>query len=242
MTPQERAERARPGAYKIAEYENKPRTKGYTFLFAQPRSGSTLLMRLMKLACLTNVTGDRPIEFYRSVFQLFYSSGVGKKEDFNVMENNNIFMDTYIGNTKKMCSYHINQALNGGIHYGFQKTTIIGFNNQLTEQFVCMLREMYEDSSTPLTIGFLTRDHDDIVKSFQTRDGPGKETAMSNPDVVKGLLENQYQQFRSSYEIGDVLIKYEDLIQDPIKWLLKLQCQHHPSPSKVEEVMNRVIR
>ena len=93
MTPQERAERARPGAYKqeMAKYENDPRTKGYTFLFAQPRSGSTLLMRLMKLACHTNVVGDQDLNVYKAINALCINSFDGVYGDLQSMENNNIF-------------------------------------------------------------------------------------------------------------------------------------------------------
>lgn len=228
------------------KYENSPRKRSTIIVLSQPRCGSTLLMRLVNLACMTHVVGDHDIGFYESLVGVYNSFGSGGPTYKSIpeCEREGIFSATYRGigmkQDRRLSSYYIMCMLTRTCGPSFAKTGIIGFNNNLTEKFVEMLREI--ESSNPIKIVFLTRNHADIVKSFQTREGPGQQVAKDNPDQLLELLDNQLKQFKSCYELGDIMLRYEDLIKDPHKWLLRMQPRHYPRPEIIEEVMSRKIR
>jgi hypothetical protein len=255
MNPFQKGEQAKSGLYRpviassnaeMMAYENNPKIKGSTFLFAMPRSGSTLCMRLITCACLTKVTGDREKEFYEGLVTVHkYSTGgiYGKPEE---LEKQGVFYDRYCGPSEevdqRMTAYHIHNLLFKGAGYGFAKTTILGFNNYLVEPVCNMIREMNEVSYYPIKIAWLMRDHEEIEKSFQTTDGPGMSWSNTMPGIVRELLAQQQQQFRSNYELGDAVINYKDLITNPKETILKLKPCHYPNDNIISQVMSRKLR
>lgn len=254
----DRGEQARKGAgsyadtqkssylARAADWENNRKGCSMTVMLSQPRSGSTLMMRMNNQACYTHVSGDHDLEFYQAMITIYntYSTG-GQYGRIEELDLNGIFSDTYRNRSReqdeRMIGWHVLNLLMRAPH-GFTKSTILGFGNQMVEPFLEMIRSIADKGNSPVHVVFLTRDHNDIVKSLQTKEGPGQEAAIKNPEVVLELLDNQFQQFRSCYEIGDQIIKYEDILEDPLKQLLRLKPQHYPNEEMVKKVMKLKIR
>lgn len=244
-----------PGFFQSMEWTGSSYAKPakITALISQPRSGSTLVLRLMNLACLTHMVGDKPDTFYRALLDMYMCLGTGIYGNPVELEKNNVFPDEYRNSSIKREKYlfemYCGLMLGDGAHCsGYFKTTILGWNNQMVEPFVEMLRDVYHADRSPnhrsydLRIVFLTRNHDDIIKSFQTREGPGKQTAIEKPEVVRGLLEDQLKQFKQAKDLDDYLITYDDLINDPIKQLKKLNPIYTPDERMVKQVMSKILR
>ena len=242
------------------KYEAKQsRRNVFTILISQPRSGSTLLMRLYAIACClrSNIVGEHSLEYIKSLVDLWNNSSPQEHDVFGnilTMEYNGIFPDAYKALDRKhydriRCMNIKNCLLS--CSGGLVKNTILGFGNDMVEPFINCMRELHEAGEEAfegsgwmgnLNIVWLTRDHDEIVKSFQTRKGPGQEIALKNPDAVTDMLQKQLAQFRACYELGDVILKYSDIIKDPLSALLKLQPKFYPSRKLLNDVMNKVIR
>lgn len=250
MNPFEKGEKGRGGFEGInfhkapdsesIKYANTPSKKGYIFIFAQPRSGSTLLTRLLSIGSFTNGLSEYTLDFYKAIDVLYrdfnVNSQYGKMRN---MENNNIFPDRLKFESEeahaRLIQWHIRGML--GLDKGYHKTTIIGFSNSFVDQFAETIREVSDGK-----IVWLTRNTNDIVKSFQTRDGPGKSIANEDPELLRGLIEDQARQFKESSKLGDVVLKYEDLIEDPKKHILKMKPNHYPSDRLISEVMSKKLR
>lgn len=257
MNPNTRPEKARAGSFapaiqdgsERAQYENDHRPKNMIVVLSQPRCGSTLLMRLMNIACMTHVVGDHDAEFYESLVRVYRSFDTGFPTYKSIIdcEKEGVFCDTYRGMDKaadrRLVTYQIKGILTRTSGSCFVKTGIVGFGNDITEEFVSMLRDMEEDGGVnPIKIAFLTRNHDDIIKSFQTREGPGQKAAIENPNGLRDMLEYQLAQFKSCYELGDIFIKYEDLVANPKDVLLKLRPRHYPNDDLIQKIMSNKIR
>ena len=233
------------------DWENKG-AYGHTVLISQPRCGSTLIMRLMALAGGTPVVGDRDVEFYDLITKLWnHKDPHAKYGAIREMEEKNIFPDTLLcwkeecylnGHAYKLKQLLFNpEALSGRTK--FIKTTMMGFQNDLLIPFVQMLREVHDQGTpTPLRIVFLTRNHDDIIKSIADAGVMGSTTAKHSPEIVKKVLENQLSQFKEAYKLGDIWLKYEDFILDPQKYLLKLKPADYPMPYRIERVMEKKLK
>jgi len=69
-----------------------------TLILAQPRSGSTLLLRLLNMACLTTCAGDRPIGFYEGIVQTWKAlQHPGIYGHPIVLEDKGVFPDEWRG-------------------------------------------------------------------------------------------------------------------------------------------------
>lgn len=254
----DRGEQARKGAgshlsmypdgylARAADWHNNRRGYNMTIMLSQPRSGSTLMMRMTNQACYTHVSGDHDLSFYEALITVYntYSTG-GQYGRIEELDLKGIFSDTYRNRSREQdersIGWHILNLLMRAPH-GFTKSTILGFGNQVVEPFLEMVREISDKGNSPINVVFLTRNHNEIVRSLQTKEGPGQEAAIKNPEVVLELLDNQLQQFRSCYEIGDQIIKYEEILEDPLKQLLRLKPQYYPNEEMVKKVMNLRIR
>lgn len=248
----------KPDVFDRAYYdESYKKPYRLTVVLCQPRSGSSLLLRLMNSACLTFMVGDRPVEFYEGQIKIWKAlQHPGIYGHPIELERQGIFPDEYRGTSKLREQYLFRYyaALNfgdGAHHCGSCKTTSVGFNNDLVADYVEMLRTCYANSlyqqrsgleDFDLTIGFMTRDHDEIIRSFQTREGPGQQTAIEQPELLRNLLESQLQQFRDAYDLGDVVFTYKDLIENPIHTLKKLNPIYEPNEPAVKEILSKVIR
>ena len=166
--------------------------------------------------------------------------------NFHSLEKEGVFTENYRyinkEQSERLDNYHIRNILYGNsCDHSFLKTTQVGFANDLTNNFVEMVRLIHE-SSTPVNIIFLTRNHREILSSFQTSAGPGRATALKEPEMVLDLLGRQEEQFKAAFEFGDIRITYKQLIEDPKKILLRIRPTSYPLDSFVKQVMDKVIR
>jgi len=226
----------------LGQYENK-NARYARICIAQPRSGSTLLMRLMSIAGMSRVSGEYHTSYYEGLIKAHEShmkdKTFGRMED---LDKAGIFSDMNGGESMeqhhRMTCYYLKNLLCPG---AFTKVTTIGFGNDLTEGFIAMIRDMQE-SDCKIDICFLTRDHGEILRSLQTTDGPGKEAAIKNPHMVLDMLEKQQASFKEFSELGDRWIKYDDLVSEPRKTLCRIGSYHYPRQEWVDKVMSRKIR
>lgn len=226
----------------------------HTIVIAQPRSGSTLLMRLMGLVGGCDVVGDRDVSFYQKLYELWHH--VDRTEHYGRLaqfEADDEFADTFIGESEDQVRSTLQFALQrmmmnpgGGCSpCKFMKIATLGFSEGCLDfsQLISFFREIHDHpASMPLQIVWLTRSHDEIVKSFQTTEGPGQEMANQKPEVVYSLLKEQQRLFKESYELEDICLTYENLIADPKKWLLKLKPTMYPIDWKIDRVMKKKLR
>jgi hypothetical protein len=215
---------------------------------SMPRSGSTLLMRLMA-AHGSPVTGDVTREFYQSILGVFnHFDTHAIYGSMKQLEANGVFMDSYRGDQQKACDmitrYYLEKLLYGRQSpHGFWKTTQIGFYNQDVAEMVNMIRELHEGfTAAPLNIIWLTRDPLEVVKSFQTTKGPGQKDAIANPEILNGMLTQQHEQFRACFKLGDIKLTYNQLCEDPKKVLLKLRPRLYPKDEIIEPIMKVKLR
>lgn len=227
--------------------------RAHIFVFAMPRSGSTLLMRLANQAGLCSVNGERPLGFYESLLGIHeqdYESlcQFGRMDD---LEKNGVFMDTYAAmkpdSLRSMMAYHIKHLIfSDGTYTGskFAKITQLGFGNDLVKRFTDMLRQVYEYTwgTCALQIVWLTRDDEEIVHSMQTLDHPSSQSAKEYPVALDLMLKNQRQQFKDAYELGDICLTYSQLLADPQKYLLRMQVSGYPSEDRIAKVMAKKLR
>ncbi len=221
-----------------------------TIVFGFPRSGSTLLMRLMDMACSTPTKGDYPLKFYQGYMMMRKSlMGDGFFGPMIELESNNIFPDTYRGRNpesfaKHLYDYYLHHLFIGGTGGSFTKCTILGFGNDDLVPFVEMIRESFsgEHHRHGLKVVFLTRNKEDAALSLWNKTGhiydSTEEQYIAN---TIGLLEFQHEQMKEASEFGDVWIDYKDIITEPIKTLLKLQPSYYPDEIKVNQILERRI-
>lgn len=238
-----------PAFFQGIEYSNAKtqRTHRFTLVLCNPRSGSTLLLRLMNMACMSLMIGDHHPSYYESILTI--ANEMSKDGIYGHpinLEKQKFFPDTYRGSSIRRDRYLLERMipqLLGREHYSsYHKTTILGFGNQLVVPFVQMMRDLYEDSEYDFRVCFLTRNHDEIIRSFATSESPAQDTAKESPERIKALLEEQGRQFKETYELGDQLIDYQDLISDPMKTLLKFNPIYSPNAGAVERIMKEKIR
>lgn len=206
-------------------------------VIANPRSGSTLLMRLLMHACLTHCIGDRVPSFYEGLIQL-HKGMFNKHYQYREALSDKNFPDMYCGYDRY--DHHfvswgrlLSNALFCRMSGGHCKTTMIGWANDNVKDFVDMLRFTFED----LVIVWLTRDPREVAKSLIAREGGklyGKEEMF--PDLVK-LAEHQQKQFAENFELGDVRLKYPDFLTNTKFVLRKL----HPAYSVNEPLMEKIL-
>lgn len=224
----------------------------HTIVFAQPRSGSTLLMRLMGLIGKCDVVGDRDPEFFQKLRELWdRENTVEHYGNLAELEADGVFADTYIAPSKKQARDALRFNLismlmnpgNGCSPCKFMKTTLVGFGDDSLTGTVQWIRELYEhDAAVDLQVVWLTRDHDEIVKSFQTKEGPGQDVSLEKPELLKKMLWLQRCLQKEAYELGDITINYSDLIADPKSVMLKLKPAHYPIDWKIQRIMDRKLR
>ena len=222
-------------------YVNSGKGNGRRLVIAQPRSGSTLLMRLAN-ACWTRPCGDRRVEFYEHLLGVLKASREGGQFGCDLEKE---FCDEY--RQSKNQEQHdrgfywlFNQAIFDNGCAQLHKTTVLGFGNDLMQDFVDEFREANHGQRTHII--FLTRNHDNIIKSFQTREGPGQEGAINHPDLVKGMLAEQLEQMEVCRELEDHWITYEELIEKPFETVVKKLLPYNPIEEKVMAVMENVLR
>lgn len=216
---------------------------------AQPRSGSTFLMRLMNLRCAIGVRGDMPASFFEGLNQIWKACAdhEGQYGSLPTYEKQSKLADEYRGPAlnheafKSWSSYFLRNLMLGG-SAGFMKTTQLGFGNDLVEPTVNMFREVCDQGGHELQLIFLTRDHDAIIKSL---DKKWKEEDIEiDLDVTRGLLEHQQEQFKEASQLGDIVIDYDKFVADPKALLKRLNIKHvtYLEDEYGDSIYNRFIR
>lgn len=221
------------------------RPKKITFVLSQPRCGSTLLMRLMNLSCMSHMTGDRPQKHYRAIIDLYQSvnDGGGQFGHPVVMEDN--FCDEYRGTSldrdRHSLQFMVQMMLFQGIGAGYAKSATIGFGNQDVLPFVEMLRDtLGNDPSIDLTIVYLTRDHDEIIKSVKRKI---QEKGLTYDESRwRSLLQEQYEQFKEARELGEPLIRYENIVNEHYKTIMKCNPLYEPNLRAAQKILANKIR
>lgn len=188
---------------------------------------------------MTHMVGDRHPLFYEGCVNIWRAlQHPGHYGHPIELEGN--FPPEYRGTSPLRELYNARFAISlnhgdGSFSSGYSKTTTVGFGNHLVEDYVEMMRQFYDDREYDLTIGFLTRDHDEIVESMARKGDP---IASHNPKKFKELLEIQLDQFKEASDLGDVWLTYNDLVRDPSSQLKKLNPLYAPDPKMVEFIMS----
>lgn len=220
-------------------------------LIGQPRSGTTLFLRLMHLACLTKMVGERHAHFYSKLLQLeklfFEDASYGYMVS---TECQNLFPDMHLAETKGEAHFRFTRVLSESLlgvntifQPGFCKVTTLGFGNDNLIPFVGMLRRYF--SHLDLKIIFMTRDHDAIIESFKTTDGPHKDSYQDENNIkeVRRMLKEQKEQMQEAFDFDtDSFISYEKFILDPTKYLKMINPIYIPNERAVQRVMEKKIR
>lgn len=218
-----------------------------TFVFAQPRTGSTLLMRLLSGACLTRMIGDKKPIVYESALAIYEDvrdNNGHYLDSVSTCEKSGIFPDEYRGyDSQKRETWNASRALSQLIFgqtfgSGYAKATCIGLGSQsddIVKRFSDMLRELYDDEED-LKIVWITREPKDIIASLKSKKIDFDE------DVMMDALINQRTAFSKAYQLGDVVLKFEDWIKEPVKTLMRLNPIYSPNPQAVDAIMANVIR
>lgn len=210
----------------------------YSLLIAQPRSGSTLAIRLANMVCSTPVTGDRNDGFMVG-YNLLLNDAL--KNPYQTGELHKEFLDRYIGGTPAYYYYQFIRLLWPHPNGGLTKLTSLHYSI-CDDYWLSNLRKLFEEHNFAgeLNIIFLTRDADDIVKSLSIK---SKEIGI-NIDEEKAyeLAVNQQEKFKEEFMLGDKRITYNELIEDPIGCLLKFKCQGYPNVTCVDKVLMNVLK
>lgn len=210
-----------------AAYENDPRHKGSAFIIALPESGGELLLELLAKSAMTNVAGTQESSFYHAITILAESVSIngntyGHPSDltsFKYYGGKDQDQDT------RLTYYHLRNILFKSAGYG------IGFSDRLVGDssdwdwfgnFVQVLRDINDSShNNPLRIVFLTCDLGDVK--------------YANP-----MTHNEsIQKMRDASELGDIWITKKELLEDPLKVMLKIKCTHYPNIEMVKKVIKK---
>lgn len=226
----------------LTEQELKPIKR--TFLIGMPRSGTTLWARLMENACYSRCVGDKHDDFYHGILRIYneIKTNKGFYMDYVEAEKKDIFPD-------EIRAYHSRESELKNFRYvaanllfantfggSAAKSTILGFTNNLLVPFVEMLRDLFKEDD--LTICFMIRNIDDAVASFIQ-----KNPNLSDcEEITRREYEHQLSEMKKATDLGDVWIKYEDFIKDPIPFLRRSNPTYMPNPELVKGVMNKVLR
>ena len=216
-----------------------------TFIFANPRSGSTLLMRLINNACMTKCVGDRSVEFYESIFNLWKSRKTDRTK-YRPSLFDGSFNDEYSGykseeDLDKQIMRAIRALLFVNPYSSAQlKTTVLGFGNKLLDDMAKII-DVFDDE-WDVTRVILKRDPEEIAESFiSCPKGPLSGKKHLRGTVIQ-LVEKQNREFAKVSDFNTVEITYKELCEDPIKCLKLCNPLYDPVEKVVEKTMKEKIR
>lgn len=200
------------------------------------------------MACLSPMIGDRPITFYSGLLDVYKGMMQGQVGHLFLAEERGEFWDCYQADNIQRRNYLLRTMAStafGCANYmsSSSKSTMIGFGNNLVAPMVDMLRECFADRETEyeLKIVYLTRDHEQILKSLQTREGSEKPATLF-PEKTLELLENQKKQFQDAWKFEDSFITYDQLLENTEKTLMKLNPLYPPNKKAMQSILNKKIR
>ncbi len=195
---------------KFREYENNPKRIGSTVILAQPGCKAGLVARLLQQACYTNISVGHSVEFFEALLRI--NDDPIAKENY-IAEEGALFKYRNPEKDKRMIQYYLYCLMsNGSAGHHSLVTDVIGDGNQLVEPFLEMIREM-STGTRQYKIIFITTNY------------------------REPLAEAQFQQFRSAYELGDIILKIEDLENDPVDFLMKCNARHYPRINDINRVL-----
>lgn len=210
----------------------------YTLVIGQPRSGSTLAIRLVNMVCSQPVTGDR-----NDAFMIGYNMLLNDalNNPYQMGDLHKEFLDRYIGGTPAYYYYQFIRLLWPHPNGGVTKITSLHYSVSQSD-WLYNVRKFFEsyDFNGELNIIFLTRDAAEIAKSLRIK---GKENGIDvDEDKAYQLALYQQDKFKDEFKLGDKRITYEELTEDPIGCLYKFKCKGYPNVSCIEKVLMKTLR
>lgn len=218
-----------------------------TFILGMPRSGTTLLARLLECACMSKCVGCKHDDYYSSLVRMYkdISENKGQYLDgYASAERQGIFADEMRGYDSRErelrnFGYVASQLLFANtFRSGYAKATQIGFGNDDLVPFVEMLRDVFKDDD--LTIVFMYRDIQAAGSSLINHE---KSTLTSEHwATVVSLYERQLAQMKEATELGNIWIPYEKFILNPIPYLKSCNPLYSPNEAAVQRILQQVLR
>lgn len=216
-----------------------------TMIFANPRSGSTLLMRLLNKACLTRCIGDRNKEFFEAVCDL-WENKTGKNTSYRPSLYDGSFPDEFSGYEdeahleKEYLNIIKNLLFTFPWSHGSMKSTVPGFNNTLIPRLAPII-DLFRDSHE-FTLVVLKRPAEEIAESFiTTPDGPLFEREDKRQAIID-TVGTQNEEFKKIMDFDTIQMTYEQLCREPeqcIEWCNPI---YKLSPNVVADEMAKKIR
>lgn len=205
------------------DYENDPRPKGSAFIIAMPGAGGEILMDLLANTAMTHVIGNQEPSFYHSITTLAESISVnantyGHPSDVNSFK---FYAGKEEAQDTRMMYYFIRNALFRGAG------SCIGYTYLLRDEgegklsrFTQVLRDINDNGCGPLRVVFLACDLDDFKY---------------DPSVHSELLN----EMKDASELGDIWITRKELLEDPLKVMLKVKATHYPYVDGIKKIMRK---
>lgn len=218
----DRSEQARPHSYapikeseyrqRLREYENQNKGGILNMVLTHPSVDVKFLAQLLCEGCMTRCGLDRGIELYQSCITI-HNTTLNEME-YELDQDSHVVMPRKDkARDLRMRDYHLLNLL-ACAGYGVFFIQQVGFGNDLVEPFIEMLRAVMEHDLRRMRIVYLTSEN-----------------------LTDSLERDQFQQFREAYDLGDTVVKVEDLQKDPIEFLLKLRPQHYPN----QDIVNQMV-
>jgi hypothetical protein len=228
----------------LTEQERKPIKR--TFVIGMPRSGTTLWMRLMEMACMSRCVGDKHESYFKGLLDMYHIAKKGGQyfDSLADAENKGLFPDEYRGfdsKQRELWNFHYaaaNLLFANTFRSGYAKSTQIGFTNFFLVEFVEMLRDLFEKDD--LTIVFMTRNRDAAARSLIEKN-PGTLTEADLMNTIEAY-DQQHAQMKQATRLGDVWIDFDKFVADPIPFLRRSNPLYLPNEAAVKRIMDKVIR
>ena len=202
--------------YQIAsrKYENNPNTCILNFVLTHPSIDVRLIGELLYEGAMTHCEFDRGVDVYKSCITIH--NAPRNDMDYELDKSRHVpILRKDRDRDARMRDFHILNLIGGG-GYGVFFINQVGYGNKLTEPFVEMIRDFIEEGIRKIRIVYLTSRY-----------------------LEETLELEQFQQFRNSYELGDTVVQFEELHENPMEFLLKLRPQHYPVPKTIFNILQK---
>lgn len=224
--------------------ESNPVSLGPPFrlILSSPRSGSTILLRLINLTCKESglpvrCSGDYHPSVYESLVKLhkglFSDTIFNKRTGLNGPENPCYYnpklwlgsgMTEDYWRRKYFGYWFLRPAFNIGDMF-VHKTTNLGLPcafggsgpDSISDQFIRLVKDCFQDG---IKIIFVTRDRQGIIKSLKER--PDCIHGYDSMDIIESSLDEQQEFFARHRTPFDYVITHQEILDDPVKCCQKL--------------------
>jgi hypothetical protein len=216
-------------------------------VIAQPRSGSTYMMRLAYFGTGAIVRGDINPNVLKAMIDYGYinhdvHAEIHMERSFENEELRDNFVCADPIGYEKCVSYHcIESMLFGG--GTFRKFTMLGWGPVMKDypSMLIDIVEKYEDfHNHKINIIFLVRDHEEIADSLikklesEDRDHPPRQ-------IIMDYAYEQRRAFNLARRLDDIIIGYDELCKDPLGVIDKMDLRVIPPHPKLIDVINTKI-